>query len=284
MSEVTSHIESPPRFRVAILVDEDRVWHLPTWIDTLPMLAKEHEIIGIWQFEKRLGKRKGREISKWYLETFGYRTCGLLGMLSLRSQVRNVCRGIPNLKALARRYGFPYQETTSPNTSIVRNWLRDSGVDVAVIMLNNILTPATIGSVRVGIINKHAALLPSCRGVLPYFWGALRNEPSGVTYHLVSAEIDEGEFLLQKRWAPGFPLEKRSMLRFYLDVFSMFPAHLRQSISRLAEGRRETQLCPCDDTYYSFPSRQDVIEFESRGHRVVRWSDLFYRPNPAHFI
>ena len=132
--------------RLAILVDDDRVWHLPCWIKTLPHVVKEHTVVGIWQFEHRLGKRTGKETRKWYLDTFGIGACTILDAYSLRRQLANLWCGTRTLEALARKHSIPFHQAGSPNGPSVGAWMRAQVVDVCLIMLNNILKGCFVGT------------------------------------------------------------------------------------------------------------------------------------------
>lgn len=49
------------------------------------------------------------------------------------------------------------------------------------------------------IINMHISYLPWNRGADPNFWSFIENTPKGVTIHRLSAEVDHGDILLQRR-------------------------------------------------------------------------------------
>ena len=67
------------------------------------------------------------------------------------------------------------------------------------ITTQDILKKKLIKSVKKGIINKHASILPNSRGLLPFFWNVINNKEQGVTYHVISEKIDSGKMLLQKK-------------------------------------------------------------------------------------
>ena len=55
-----------------------------------------------------------------------------------------------------------------------------------------------IKNVNKGIINKHASILPTSRGLWPFFWNVINENKQGVSYHVISNKIDSGKMLLQK--------------------------------------------------------------------------------------
>ena len=48
------------------------------------------------------------------------------------------------------------------------------------------------------IINMHISLLPWNKGFSPNIWSFIDNTPKGVTIHMLSAGLDEGDILFQK--------------------------------------------------------------------------------------
>ena len=164
----------------------------------------------------------------------------------------------------------------SPNADEVVRWSRQSHLDVILITVGHILKAPILATVRIAFINKHAALLPSCRGLFPYFWALLNDLPTGITFHEVDAGIDTGRSLLQVRHPPG--QSSMSMLRFYIDVFALFPALAMLALERAAAGEYATPGHDRADTYHSLPTRQDYKAFRRKGLRVCNLSDVFYSP------
>ena len=55
-----------------------------------------------------------------------------------------------------------------------------------------------IDAVHENIINMHISLLPWNRGFSPNIWSFIDNTPKGVTIHMLSAGLDEGDVLFQE--------------------------------------------------------------------------------------
>ncbi len=49
------------------------------------------------------------------------------------------------------------------------------------------------------IINLHIGYLPWNKGADPNFWSFVENTPKGVSIHIVSQKVDEGDILLQRK-------------------------------------------------------------------------------------
>ncbi len=180
---------------------------------------------------------------------------------------------------------IPFFRDKSPNSKKVVDWVKYHQVDIIVIMLGHILKEEIIAAPRIGIINKHAAMLPSCQGLFPYFWAALSDQPQGISFHVVTKEIDSGQILVQRKYKLAkSSSESPSMLRFYMDICHSFPPMIRLAIQRLLNREEELQTYKGDASYFSLPSPKDVRIFQSKGYSIARFSDLFYTPNKKNFV
>lgn len=63
---------------------------------------------------------------------------------------------------------------------------------------NYLISQECIDAVHENIINMHISLLPWNRGSSPNIWSFIDGTPKGVTIHMLSAGLDEGDVLLQK--------------------------------------------------------------------------------------
>jgi methionyl-tRNA formyltransferase len=160
------------------------------------------------------------------------------------------------------------------NAAAALAWVAANRIDVLFFMVGEIASEDLLRACRLGLINKHASLLPSCRGAFPYFWALLRGLPTGVTFHRMVSEIDGGPILCQRpiaqRASPGG--REKSMLEFYAEVFRAYPEMALAAIDALAAGRSLSPALP--DCYFSFPTREDYASFAAAGHAVVRLRDL----------
>ncbi len=116
-----------------------------------------------------------------------------------------------------------------------------------------------------GCLNLHTALLPKYRGLMPSFW-VLKNQENetGVSIFYVDEGIDSGPILVQKRLSiEGLTQEKLIKITKRMGMDAIL-----ESIEKIERGATETIPNNDDEqTYYSFPTRQDVLEFKSVGAR-----------------
>ena len=265
------------RKRIAIFTSNDKVWALSTWIRTIPNLINKHDVIGIYLFPDRLVKMRGIQSYFWYLKVFGFGNFFIMSIYSLKKRLRLLVSSIHSWQKFAERYNFQLLKANTPNSKTVIKWTKDNNIDIIFIMVGNILKESIIDSPNIGIINKHAAMLPSCKGIFPFFWGKLTNAPTGITFHQVDTGIDTGSILIQLK----YPKKESniSMLRFYIEVYSLYPQLAELAVEKLIDHKYITPLSKIESSYFSLPTRVDYKAYRKRSFKITRFTDLFYQPN-----
>jgi hypothetical protein len=277
----TMNSDTSPK-RLAILTNDDPVWLLPTWRTSLSLISKQYEVVGIWLFPETLGKRKGWAVPLWYLKTFGLYSTLVLFLYSVLTRMRLMLSAHGSWEALANEFHVEIKRASSPNDPEVAEWIRSRHIDISVVTVSHILKRSVLDASRLGTINKHAAMLPECRGVFPYIWAISHGFELGVSFHEVTNEIDGGRLLLQRKYSDinsGVP-SPRSMLHFYIDVYRAYPDLLLVALRKLID--QDFLMAPPGkvDSYFSFPTRNDYRRFRRKGGRVASLSDIFYRGKP----
>jgi methionyl-tRNA formyltransferase len=268
-------ISQTSRKKIAIFTADDATWALSTWVKTLPLLVQNYDVVGIYLFPDRLGSLKGNQTLVWYGRIFGLYNVAIMALYAIKTKIRMVFAPIGNWQQLARNYQLQLLEAESPNDAEVVNWTEANDIDIVLIMVGNILKPAIINAPKIGVINKHASLLPSCRGLFPSFWGRLTGADLGVTFHQVDEGIDTGKALVEVSY--GRP--QGSMLRFYMDTFASYPQMAVAAVEKLID-REYLPGVNRPSAYYSLPTRADYCDYRRRGFKIAQVSDLFYVPNP----
>lgn len=254
--------------RLAIFTANDYTWAFPAWKRAIPELQKQYRVVGLYVFPDQLGKFKGARISLWYRRVFGFWNFVILGLYASKTRLVQLCSGIKTWRQLSNKHGLTLHTADTPNDPAVTQWIKDNKIDVVLITVGQVLKKEIIGAPRVGIINKHAAMLPSCRGLFPYFWAHAHNQPTGVTFHQVEEKIDAGKILVQKEYA-----RNQSMLRFYIQVFRDFPDLASRAVERLVRGEYQNPRPDIPSSYSGLPTRVDVKKNDCS---IAKWSDLLY--------
>jgi methionyl-tRNA formyltransferase len=130
----------------------------------------------------------------------------VVGILSLTQEAHEQDRSEGEIATLAATCGIPIRETKYFREETILSWATSElGADVAIAVGVRILLPDSVyGAFSLGCWAVHDSLLPYYRGFAPLNWVLINDEPeTGVTLFRVSAAMDEGEILLQRRMTIG---------------------------------------------------------------------------------
>jgi folate-dependent phosphoribosylglycinamide formyltransferase PurN len=262
---------------VAVICENDRVWNLPVWERSLPLLQRQgYTVQGIWTCPARLSGFEGSAIARYYLRTFGIldfiRLCLFAGV-ALASQSLGSLIGsrAMSFQRLCRRFEIHHGVCAHPNDPRFIHWLKENKVDVLVTMAGHILKKKVLRKPRSAVLNKHASLLPANRGLLPYFWATLADQEQGVSFHKVIPDVDSGEILVQELVPPG---QARSLVEFYATVHRRFSGMLIDALDALQKGAIVEPSHDYPASYHGLPGREECGEFKRRGGRIIRWRDI----------
>ena len=116
-----------------------------------------------------------------------------------------------------------------------------------------------------GCINLHTGLLPMYRGLMPTFWVMKNKEKyTGVSVFFVDEGIDSGPIIVQEKVKID-GLTQAQLIKLTKKIGMDL---IVKAVKLIFEG--DVVLIPNPDsekTYYSFPTRKDVIEFKKNGNR-----------------
>lgn len=170
---------------------------------------------------------------------------------------------------VCEQYGIPVRNVPDINEARFLDQLSRENLDLLIsVAAPQVFRERLIGIPRLGCVNIHNSKLPKYRGMLPNFWQMFHGETSvGTTIHRINAGIDDGEILLQMespihRGESLDALIRRTKIlgaRLMLEVVRQF----RSDEVRGVPNRRE------EASYFTFPTRRDVVEFRRRGYRLL---------------
>lgn len=101
------------------------------------------------------------------------------------------------------------------------------------VLFGHIIRPDTLALFPGGIANLHPSFLPFGRGAHPNAWAIARNEPTGVTLHLIDAGVDTGAILSQQRVAMHLDDTAETL---YARLMNAAEAMLQQSVPAWLAG------------------------------------------------
>ncbi len=133
------------------------------------------------------------------------------------------------------------------------------------ILGNEIFKKDIINLAPLGCINLHTSLLPKYRGLMPTFWVLKNNEKyTGVSVFYVDEGIDSGPIIVQKKIMITEKNQKKLIQiskKIGMDAICEALILIFNNKVRLIKNNNEKK------SYFSFPSRKDVIEFRNSGNK-----------------
>lgn len=141
----------------------------------------------------------------------------------------------PAVKVTAVNLGLPVLQPRSARTGELRDALRESGAELAVVVAyGKILPKDVLEALPRGCINVHGSLLPKYRGAAPVQWAVIDGEAeTGVAIMQLDEGMDTGPVYLEKRVAID-PDETSGELLNRLSPIGA--AAMLEVIASLAEG------------------------------------------------
>ena len=114
---------------------------------------------------------------------------------------RTDLREFAPLDEIAAFYKLPVAKVQNVNDAESEAALRGWAPDLAIVVGGRIVKPNILGIPKLGVLNKHSAILPKHRGLSGEYWCLYHEDFDhlGVTVHFVDPGLDSGNILVQKK-------------------------------------------------------------------------------------
>lgn len=266
--------------KIAVICQDDKLWSLYSWNKVFreEETLKEYDFVGFWNCKEVFTNIKKENVWKWYITVFGIPNFFKLGMFAVLYKVSFIYNSIFNgyytsFKSLCKGIKLPHFETKSPNSPEFIKWVKENEIDILIIMVGHILKDEILNAPKICTLNKHAGLLPSSKGVFPYFWSIIKEEKQGISFHIVNKEIDEGILVYQERVTN--PKIVKSMISFYFYCYREYGKMLLKSLRNINENIIIDASKDSISSYHSLPDRKDYVQFRRKKGEIITISDLF---------
>ncbi|MCD4665586.1 MAG: hypothetical protein K8R68_09970 [Bacteroidales bacterium] len=111
-----------------------------------------------------------------------------------------ICKD-PTVFNYANARGLETKKINNPNSRKFCEYLTQLKPDVIINQSQTIIKKRLLNIPKMGVINRHNALLPKNRGRLTPFWVLYKREKeTGVSIHFVEEGIDSGDIIVQKKF------------------------------------------------------------------------------------
>jgi len=121
----------------------------------------------------------------------------------------------------------------------IADLVHKSNVDIVFLLWWPFILNETALSTGPTFINTHPSLLPYNRGKHPYYWSIVEGTPAGVSIHLVSLNIDEGDILFQEE--------------IYTDITDTGGSIYQKSVNTMISLFQKSFVYILDEMYSSQP-------------------------------
>jgi len=216
----------------------------PKWVYLLSLLL----IMGPWNYMKNVIFTLSHKV-KQKLHKFGF--------------IKNTTIG-----GYAESIGIPVKYIKTPNNREFREYLKTLDIDIIINQSQNFIKKELLDIPRIGVLNRHNALLPKNRGRLTPFW-VLKNKEreTGVSIHFVEETLDSGDIIVQKR----FNITPRDTFNSIVKKnYQIASTAMLEAINLLEQGH--SSFLPNNDidaTYNSTPSFKDALIY--RMNRILKF-------------
>lgn len=207
-------------------------------------------------------------VSKKNLLVLTYTQLQLLGIIGFIKKsvetIRLSLRSENNLKQIAKNKQIPVTNTSSINSKYLKKRLLRIKPDLIIAQVPEKVSSQILDIPKIGVINKHASLLPSYRGLYPLFWALLKPEKEiGYTLHLMDKSIDKGTIIVQKKVKYT---KSDTVETLYRDIFKSAGNDLLKIITAYEKGIRvKGKKIKGHGSYFSTPAKSDIKYFKKLG-------------------
>jgi len=106
----------------------------------------------------------------------------------------------PSIAGYAQKIGIPVKKISTPNNKDFLTYLKQLNLDIIINQSQSIIKSPLLAIPKIGVLNRHNALLPKNRGRLTPFWVIYNGDKeTGVSIHFVEEGIDSGDIIVQKK-------------------------------------------------------------------------------------
>lgn len=167
------------------------------------------------------------------------------------------------LAGFARGHGVIVDYVDNPNSKKYLEKLAVHELDLIINQSQHILKKRLLNTPKIGVLNRHNALLPRNRGRLTPFWVLYKKEKeTGVSIHFVTEDIDGGDIVVQKR----FEIEAGdSFSRVVNKNYSLAGKAMIEAIELVGSGEYETMVNDKGEgSYNSTPTLGEAWGYRKR--------------------
>lgn len=170
-----------------------------------------------------------------------------------------------SVETVARGLGIPVRKASYVNDPDLLEWIKSLRPDLIINQARGILRDEFLHIPRVGVLNRHNALLPKNRGRFSTFWALYKREQfTGVSIHFVTKDLDAGPIVAQRRVKISSDETVKSLAE---KCYAIAPSVMMEAIQNLEKSHFE--LIPNQDSEATYNSNPTLSQaFAYRWHQI----------------
>ncbi len=191
-----------------------------------------------------------------------------------QSKIRVAPKGLEYVhpQEIAASFDIPYHVVVH-NSIECEELIKKYDLDVGIILGARILKENIINTFKIGVINMHPGMLPHNRGLDNLKWAILKGYKQGVSVHLISKEIDQGNLIVQREIEV---YEDDTLLDIFLRIQNMEQVLLVESLKILESGQRDFAKVPEGNYFKSVPPEEEAKLMEKFEGYKKKYHDSSY--------
>lgn len=160
----------------------------------------------------------------------------------------------------ANKKGIETKVIKSPNNKEFNEYLKTLNLDIIINQSQSFIKKELLEIPKIGVLNRHNALLPKNRGRLTPFWVLFNQEiRTGVSIHFVEESLDSGDIIVQKEYEVG---KKDTFNSLVIKNYELASKAMIEALSILE--KKEYKLLDNDcslATYNTTPTLKEAIRY-----------------------
>jgi methionyl-tRNA formyltransferase len=173
--------------------------------------------------------------------------------------------------AKENKINFLIVKSLKDEFSIVVEQLLDAKVGLGLVADFSFIIPEEIiNTPKYGLVNIHFSLLPRWRGASPVQFSILNgDEKTGITYHLVTKEMDRGDILEQVEYKLG---NSETSGELYNKLFKIAAENLPKVLNSYVSGKAKLKKQNEDRATYTYSPTHPKSTFIYKEDAKIDWN------------
>lgn len=169
----------------------------------------------------------------------------------------------PTIAGYAAEHEIKVYKIKSPNNKNFLSMLKELAPDIVINQSQSILKKELLEIPKIGVLNRHNALLPKNRGRLTPFWVLFKEEKeTGVSIHFVEEKMDSGKIVVQERYAVNKNDTFNTLVK---KNYQIAPAAMLKAIDLLEQGFTDfIENSESSATYNSTPTLKEAYLYRKK--------------------